>query len=42
LIHASVLSWTYIHVTCALHVLHVLDDSEFASERPSEASEHSL
>ena len=35
LIHAKVLSWTFIYVTCALHVL---DDSGFAYEQPSELS----
>jgi len=38
LIHAKVLSWTFIYVMCALHVLHVLDDSGFAYEQPSELS----
>jgi len=38
LIHAKVLSWTFIYVTCVLHVLHVLDDSGFAYEQPSELS----
>jgi len=28
----------FIHVTCTLHVLHVLDDSGFAYEQPSELS----
>ena len=32
----------FIHVMCTLHVLHVLDDSGFAYEQPSElSSEHS-
>jgi len=38
LIHAKVLSWTFIYVTCVLYVLHVLDDSGFAYEQPSELS----
>ena len=38
LIHVKVLSWTFIYVMCALHVLHVLDDSGFAYEQPSELS----
>jgi len=42
LIHAKLLFWTYIYVTCTLHVLHVFDDFEFAYEQPSElSSEHS-
>jgi len=28
----------FIHVTCTLHVLHVLDDSGFAYEQPFELS----
>jgi hypothetical protein len=31
-------SGPFIHVKCALHVLHVLDDSGFAYEQPSELS----
>jgi len=38
LIHVNVLYWTFIHVTCTLHVLHVLDDSGFGYEQPSELS----
>ena len=38
LIHAKVVSWIFIYATCALHVLHVLDDSGFAYEQPSELS----